>query len=175
MTTSTRPQVAQPRTEIAYEANGFVYAALSNIGIAIFGTKANVENIRELPKITIDLVSEYGCTSTIYIAVRSMPIPDAEARALLQQQAAELATHLVAVANVIGGDGFYASAIRGFVTSLHWIGSGHKHFNMRVFPRFAAAAHWLAAEHSAKSLAIDGADLEREVACLLERPSLKRF
>lgn len=159
------------RAEIAFDAEGCVFASYLNVGIAIFSRRVPLAAMAELRKVTSDLAREYGRTSTLYYAINDVPLPAAPVRDAMQALTSELAQELVAVASVIHGDGFWASAIRGFATSVHWV-RGHE-YKKRVFSRSDEAVHWLAPLHSERSLFVSAADLEGEIARLLALPSLQ--
>lgn len=168
MTASVREGPAH--AEVVFAAKGCVFASYLNVGIAIFAARPALDDVAHLRKITSELVRAYGCTSTFYLATNNAPLPDAPVRDFLQALTNEVAKDLIAVASVIHGDGFWAGAVRGFATSVHWM-SGHE-YKRRVFSKCDEAVRWLAPLHSEVSLAIGAAELEREIVNLLANPSV---
>jgi hypothetical protein len=158
------------KAAITYEAKGFVFASYLNVGIAIFSEKMPAQLVQELRPITLELARQHKLTSTIYIPVDGMPMPDAQARDALQKLASELSDDIIAIAQVISGDDLWASAVRGLATSLQWV--NRTKYKVKAFSTVAEATAWLAPIHSARSHAIDPDDLAREIARLLARPSL---
>jgi hypothetical protein len=161
----------QRQVAIAFETRGFVFASYLNVGIAIFARKLPVELVPELRTITSDLIRDHGCTSTLYIPIHNMPMPDAATRTAVQALSNELASNLIAVAVVITGDGFWTSAMRGLATSMHWFNK--QKFKMRAVATVAEGVTWLATLHSAESLAVEPSELQAVIAPLLERSSLR--
>lgn len=89
---------------------------------------------------------------------RSMP--SAEVRQKLGQIAATYAAHTAAVAVVIPGTGFWASALRGLVTAISmFVPRG---YNLEIFGSFQEVAAWLPPVHAARTgVSIDGRELLR--------------
>lgn len=70
------------------------------------------------------------------------PIPSAEARARIVEIYGELGSRLVAVAQVVEGDGFWASAALCFIAG---VGLLHRHAHAnRVFGNIGDATDWIA-------------------------------
>jgi hypothetical protein len=72
---------------------------------------------------------------------------------------------------VMVGGGFWASAMRGFLTGLLLLGR-KRPYEARMFANTNAVAPWLVPIHGKKSVAMDAKELEALLLSLQSRPSI---
>ena len=117
------------------------------------GIFANVYFMRVHGEITMpDLLAAHrehlaliasGKTSTCVftIAQANAPIPSADVREASGRLMRELTPHLLAGATVIEGGGFWASAVRSFLTAVYFVAK--QPCPTKAFARVEEAAQWL--------------------------------
>jgi hypothetical protein len=159
---------------ITYEADGCVIAMFHDISICIWATQATLKIAHEIEAVGNRIVASHPQSSTIQVVVNNPALPNAATRDKLNEIMRTFATRLVGVATVLTGNGFWVSAMRSFLTSLFWL-SGRSPYKVKICATIPEAVQWLAPLHSARSFAVDPAELERLVARLRNRPSITRL
>ncbi|HKU44040.1 MAG TPA: hypothetical protein VJR89_38025 [Polyangiales bacterium] len=159
-------------TRIAYEGDGCVIAVWQDISMGIWGKSATLPLILELEKVRELISSQYPKTSSVHVLVNDAGPPQPDARKKLEEITAKSEGRLIGVATVVPGAGFRVSAMRGFLTGLHWL--QRRPYSARVCSSVREGAEWLAPLHSAHSVATDAGALERLLLQLCERPSVAR-
>lgn len=159
-------------TEIVCETGGCIIAVWRDVSIGIWGRSATLPLVLELEKVRERISSRYPKTSSIHVLVNNAGLPNPDARSKLEDITAEAEARLIAVATVVTGSGFRVSAVRGFLTSMHWL--KRRPYGARVCSSIDEAVGWLAPLHSAGSEAVDPAALERLLRGLCGRPSITK-
>jgi hypothetical protein len=154
-------------TKIAHESDGCLIAVWQDISIGIWGKSATLPLILELEKVRELISNAYPRTSSIHVLLNDAGLPRPDARKKLEEVTAKSESRLIGVATVVSGDGFRVSAMRGFLTGLHWL--QRRAYEARVSGSIGDAAKWLAPLHSASSVATDEVHLERLLLQLCER------
>jgi hypothetical protein len=169
------PDEAPTAPVIFYESQGCVIAGWKNISIGIWATDVTVALVAELDKLVAELVRAYPIGgSAIHLVADSISLPSAPARAALAALTARYAERLVCMATVLAGSGFWASAMRGFLTGLQVL--ERRPFKSHTFATIGEAAAWVAVPHThATHVMIDAQELERVLLSLIARPSLDRI
>jgi hypothetical protein len=80
-------------------------------------------------------------TCVLTIAQYNSPIPNAEVREASGRLMRELTPHLLAGATVIEGGGFWASAVRSFLTAVYFV--ARQPCPTKAFARVEEASQWL--------------------------------
>jgi hypothetical protein len=157
---------------IFYESEGCVIASWKNISIGVWRTHATVELVAELSKLVAKLVREYPAGgSALHLVADRISLPDAATRDALAAMTARYAEHLACMATVLAGTGFWASAMRGFLTGLQAL--ERRPFKAHICATISEAAAWLAPLHThATHVTCDAQELERVLLSLVARPSL---
>lgn len=158
-------------TRIAHESDGCLIAVWQDISIGIWGKSATLPLILELEKVRELISREYPKTSSIHVLLNDAGLPLPDARKKLEEVTAQSAARLIGVATVVSGDGFRVSAMRGFLTGLHWL--QRRPYEARVCGSIGDAAKWLAPLHSASSVSTDEECLERLLLRLCEQASVQ--
>jgi hypothetical protein len=131
---------------------------LQNLSFVIWLGPANVESVARLEQITAVLRERHpeGASGIHIVVPGQTQLPTAEARAGLVRMTNEYASWLGGVAVVIGGGGFWASAMRSVVTAMRVLGS--RAFEMRIHGTIEEAVEWLPAAHFKRT----GVKIERD-------------
>jgi hypothetical protein len=96
--------------------------------------------------------------SVVHIVREPTQLPDFEARASLLRMMNENAGVLAAMAIVVGGSGFWATAMRSVVTAMRMVGS--RAFELRINGTIQEASEWIPAVHLKRTgVAIERDDL----------------
>lgn len=97
-----------------------------------------------------------GASGVHILVPGKMQLPTAEARAALVRMNIEYASWIGAIALVLAGRGFLASAIRSVVTATRVLGS--REFELRILSSITEVIEWLPAIHFEKT----GVKIERD-------------
>jgi hypothetical protein len=157
-------------THIVHESSGCVLAVWQDISIGIWGRSATLPLVLELENVRRLISSAYPNTSSIHVLVNDAGMPEPDARRKLDEITNESELRLIGVATVVSGSGFRVSALRGFLTSVHWL--KRRPYGARVCGSVREAVEWLAPLHTARSVTVDPGALERLIVGLCERPSI---
>ena len=144
---------------------------LENVSIAIWATPATLEISKRLEAATFDLIRAYPQgISSVHVILDKTPLPTAEARTHLREITERYAKNVACVGTVVDGDGFWASAMRSFLTSLHWL--SRRPFKAHYASSIEELAEWLPPFHAQKTgVVIQPADLTKSWSNL-ERVSI---
>ena len=157
-------------TQIIHQSSGCVIAVWQDISIGIWRRSATLPLVLELENVRDHISKRYPKTSSIHVIVDDAGLPEPDARAKLEEITTASEARLIAVATVLTGSGFRTSAIRGFLTSVHWL--KRRPYHARVCGSIREAVEWLAPLHAACSVATDPSALEHLIVQLCERPSV---
>lgn len=116
----------------------------------VWGEVADLESVECLARVGQERIRDYPCgVSDVHVIGRQLGLPDAETRARLLAESRQATSHLAAVAVVVGGSGFWASAIRGLVTGMHVLLAGD--FELKLFGDGEDMPEWLSRVHTHKT------------------------
>lgn len=133
---------------------------LRNITLVVWGEVADLESVDHLARVGKERIRDYPCgLSDVHVIGRQLGLPDADTRARLLEESRHATSHLAAVAVVVGGSGFWASAIRGLVTGMHVLLAGE--FELKLFGEDEDMPEWLTRVHTHKTGVDVSADLLR--------------
>jgi hypothetical protein len=129
---------------------GCLMASWRNITIVVWGTRATRARVDRLARIGLDQLRSYpNGGSTIHLVIDGAGLPDAEGRAALEALAAQFEDKLACVLTVLSGSGFWASAMRGLVTSLHWLRTTK--YQARISASHRDVASWFCEHHTQRT------------------------
>lgn len=135
---------------ILLDEPGCLMASWRNITIVVWGAPATLARVDRLARIGMDQLRSYPHGgSTIHLVIDGSPLPDAEGRAALQAVAAQFEDKLACVLTVLAGSGFWASAMRGLVTSLHWLRTTK--YLARISASHGEVASWFCEHHTQRT------------------------
>jgi hypothetical protein len=132
------------------EPGAFMFGSWRNVFIGIWESQATMAAVDRMVKAT-DAMSELHPTgrSTIHIVVHGAGLPSAEVRTHFVDVLKKNADQIACVAVVVGGTGFWTSALRSFVTGLRWLAPRTFHF--RMFTTIEELSRWLPDEHNKRT------------------------
>ena len=152
---------------------GFLIAAVRDVMLVFWATRATGETVQQVESASRKLIDQFGQVATIYVALHGAPLPDEGARRVLEEAASRLAKNVTAVAVVLIGHGFWASAVRAFVTSMRWGGIMTMPYKVHVCSTLEEATRWLVPLDAARSAgAPEPAELDTALRELLSRSEL---
>ena len=133
-------------TIIDEEPGRFAFGVCKNMTVAVWKTQGTGPAVARLGavarKVAVECPLGY---SAIHVICEGAGLPDGAARTGFEGLMREFSRELACVAVVVGGDGFWASALRAMVTGL-WQAVPHK-FEMRICGSCEEAANWLCPRH----------------------------
>lgn len=161
-----------PALRVEHFSDGCLLASLDDIMIAVWSGKPKPEHLSALRHSVESVGRAYGRGSSVHMLLNRPELPEKRVRDGMTQITRDYADRTIASALVLNGDGFWASAIRGLATSLHYLGSERGRFKLRVCATLEEAAAWLAPVHSAGSRRVmEVAELQRALIALRGRAS----
>jgi hypothetical protein len=146
--------------EVLHDADGFVMATWKNIAIHVWTVQATPALVDTLDRLTASFIGVHPeGISAVHTIAKNAPLPDADVRDRLQQVTKRHASRVACVCHVVEGSGFWAGALHGFLTGLHWLTRGS--FRLNICSDIQAAARWLPAPHGQGTKIVVGvAELE---------------
>lgn len=147
----------------------FAFFAWRNFTICVWLATPTANDIPRLIKMGNARASGSALKlSDVHLVAGSVGLPDGGARNALLTASRVGAPHLACVAVWMGGSGFWASAVRSFVTGLSVLVRGP--FELGIFAEIAELAAWLAEIHASRTgVTITGSDLHRVLVRAQER------
>lgn len=111
-----------PRPELVRISSSLSVATWSNVYFMhVFG-ELTVEDLREAYQVHVDLLARNPQgTGVMAICAPNTAIPGAEVRELSSRLMGELGSNMRACATVIYGGGFWASAVRSFLSAIYFV------------------------------------------------------
>ena len=135
-----------PRPDVLHESGGFFMASWKNIAIHVWTVQATPALVDTLDRLSATFTTAHPeGVSAIHIISNNIALPDADVRERLQRVTNRYASRLACVCHVVEGSGFWASALHGFLTGLHWLTRGT--FRLHICSDLTAAARWVPGPH----------------------------
>jgi|RhiMethySRZTD1v2_1073278.scaffolds.fasta_scaffold12487_10 hypothetical protein len=135
---------------LAFESEGCVMATWKNLMVVAWAKAATLEISKKLETASVELIRAYPQgISSVHVIFDKTPLPAADARNHLREITERYAANLACVGTVIDGGGFWASAMRSFLTSLHWL--SRRPFKAHYASSIAELADWLPPPHAQKT------------------------
>ena len=143
------------------EPGQFAFLAWKNVTIVVWTGLPDAAAVRRLANVGEARTREHSVLSDVHLVTGHIGLPDADTRTALVNESRRATGHLAAVGVVLGGSGFWASAIRGFVTSVHVLLSAP--FEFKIVSQLDELAQWLPDVHTRRSGVSVSADELRRV------------
>ena len=161
--------VALDEPRVVHQSPGCIMATWKNISIGVWGTQATVPLVREFANLSADLARAWpGKLSTIHIIVNDAPLPVGDARVQLSGLTTQYQDRLACALTVLSGSGFWSSAMRGFITGLHWL--KQPKYKALICKSTEEGAAWLPMLHTRETgVYLDSSGLKRLLDNLLSR------
>lgn len=132
-----------------------------NIAMVAWRGRPNGPATRELGNITKRLLDALGTEtkiSYIHLVPVGLGLPDSDGRAALHEITNSYGQHTACVGVIVSGSGFWASAVRGIVTSVQVIAP--RSVELRIHGDSSQLLEWFPSEHELRTgVAIQGAEL----------------
>lgn len=151
MPSSTRhPSSAQPGDDVVLvgEApHSFRTGILGNVTVTAWFGRLDLTAAQMLGRVTEDVIRRLGGQrgSSVHLVDAEIGFPDALTREQLAQISRSSAEQMGCVCVVLDGQGFWVSAFRGVLTSLHALAP--KAFDIHASASTAEVVSWLPKEH----------------------------
>jgi hypothetical protein len=144
------------------------------IGIVVWATQATAPHVQEMVKLTEEIGKSHLRGSHVSLVVNRAPLPTYEARRAIHALTLRYEKNTICSATLIEGTGFWTSAVRSLVTSLHMVGRWS--FELKTFSEIDALSDWLAPIH-ARGAGIDvpPQELAGALAWVLGQPSIREL
>ena len=159
---------------ITYASRGCVMAHWRGIGIVAWATQATGAHARELAILAEEVGKTHTRGSNVSLVVNRAPLPTQEARRAIHELTLRYEKNIVCAATVIEGAGFWASAIRSLVTSLHLVGRWS--FDLKTFSEIDTLSEWLAPIHTrGVGTSVESKELAGALAWVLGQPAIREL
>ena len=107
--------------------------------------------------------------SFIHLVPNNLPLPEADTREALLALSRTYKQITACVAVIIAGGGFWASAIRGFVTGIRVLAP--REFDVRMYKSISELLSWFPDEHGRKtSVQLDATELAEQLERVASTP-----
>ena len=140
-----------------------------NVMIVVWSTRATLSMVAELDKLIQSAlaVATNGKVSAINVAMNGSPLPEPDVRLAFDEITRRYGSHIVASYLVVGAGGFWASALRSFVTGLQLVRD--RKLRVHVATSLDEVAGLLPAVHLETGVRIEEAALRRVLQALTAR------
>lgn len=157
----THPTASEPITVVGGYPGVFRAGQLDQLVVTSWFAPVSLPAAHELVRATENVIARIGTQrfSTVHLMDRRMRIPESDVRDVVVQLTRDSAPHVACVAVILNGTGFWASAIRSFLTGLRVLAP--RSFDIHVHTSVAEVIDWLPAEHAQRTgVTIDAATLQ---------------
>jgi hypothetical protein len=153
------------------EPGRFSFWALQNVTIFVWRDQPTRDALLRLQQAAEPRAKQYPeGVSDVHVVVGRITLPDDSTRQALIRISKLAAPHLAAVAVVVEGTGFWASALRSLITSIRVVLPGT--FEMALFGTTEELVRWLPDVHAKRTaLHIDASELRRALEFVRENES----
>jgi hypothetical protein len=124
---------------------GAFFGSWKNVLVAVWQSQGTVLAVDRMLAAIAAMPRIAEKRSDIYVIAAGASLPEARVRDHFIDVMKASSDALAAVAVVVGGTGFWASAIRSFVTGLHWVAP--RSFDFRLHGSIEDVATWLPPVH----------------------------
>lgn len=133
-------------TIVDEEPGKFTFGVCKNVLVTVWRAQGTSPAMARLAVAMRKMAAEYPLGySALQLVCGSAGLPDSEMRVALSVFIGEVPRELTCVGVIVGGDGFWASALRAVITSF-WQAAPRK-FELRICGSSEEAARWLSARH----------------------------
>ena len=129
--------------------DGAFFGSWKNVFVSVWRSQGTVLAIDRMLAAMAAMPRIAEKRSDIYIIPEGARLPEAPVRDHFIEVIQASSETLAAVAVVVGGGGFWASAIRSFVTGLHWVAP--RSFDFRLHGSVDDVAAWLPPVHELRT------------------------
>ena len=167
------PARGQEQPTIVSVTEGCVFGYWRNVVIQIWATRADVQLIGELERVTETVSRAHSNHSVVVLTLGHSPLPTPEARAAIQPMTPRYAKQTIATSILLESSGFWASAVLGFVTSVQAL--QNKQMRIKTFSSMDDLIPWTVSSHNAQSAQpIEGSELRHVLKLAFARAEKPR-
>ena len=122
--------------------------------------------VRKMGAMSANLMKEHTKISIIQVIADGAPLPTDDAKDLLLKMTESGGKSIACLVYVMSGEGFWASAMRSYLTNVHWV--RQRPFVPKILGTIEEVSDWLPAVHREQSGVEVPAEEMREVlaACM---------
>jgi hypothetical protein len=138
--------------------------AWQNVVVIVWSGKPSAEAAYMLGPITEQLIARTGAQqlSHVHIVPKKVELPDAATRAAFIDLTQKYGAQTACVGAILDGGGFWASAIRGFITGIRVLAP--RTIDLRIHTEMSELAEWFPEEHARRTgVRIEAAELLRQL------------
>jgi hypothetical protein len=131
---------------IIYETPGLLLTHWKNFAIHLWTGRASVAMAMKLDELTPTFAGAHPRGfSSIHVIAQGTPLPERDARTALRSLTTKYAKNVACVCHVVEGTGFWASALRSFLTGFHF--GPREPFELHICATLQMAAQRLPQPH----------------------------
>lgn len=156
---------------VVHAVDGCVLGHWRRVCIGVWAIPGTLELVQAQEEV-MRLVCEDGPRfAAVHLVIKRAPLPAAGVREAYQELARRYAPHLTSVALLIEGDGFWASAVRAFLTGVVML---DRRLRTKAFSDVAELSAWIAEAHNEEaSDAIAPHELSAAIEWMLQHESVR--
>jgi hypothetical protein len=163
---------APQEVSIRFEAPGCVMGHWRNIVFTVWATPATLPLIEELEKLSRHVLRDNVKVSTVQLLINGAAVPPSEARVALNDLIVRYTDQLACFVTLVEGSGFWASALRSFLTGLSVV--QRRSFKTKTCATVPELASWFAPAHAHETgVQVEPQQLVAMITSLLERASIR--
>ena len=136
---------------VQHLSEGCIIGTLDDIVLVVWTAQPRLDQVLELRKVFDLLAYRFNGGSSVHVLSDRPELPEKRVRDEMARVTEDYADQSIASALVLNGEGFWASAMRGLATSLHFFGTKRGRLQLRVCATIEQAATWLVPVHNARS------------------------
>jgi hypothetical protein len=141
--------------------------------IGVWAIPSTIELVAEQDKLMKLLAGRAQRFTGVHLAIKRGPLPGAEVRTAYQALVRRYSGQLACSALLLEADGFWASAVRAFLTGVEML---NPRSVSKTFGQARALAEWLAPRHSAETgQRVSADELHSAIEWMLARPLVCKY
>jgi hypothetical protein len=158
---------------VTFATHGCVMAYWGNVGVVVWGVESSLSLLEEVRRLTTRVASEHSRLSMVHISLGASPLPSKAVRTGFDVLGEEFAARTDQTAVLIGDTGFWASAVRSFMTSFLL---NKRHMKVKLCGSLAEVSRWIAQANSIRTgQLVDPLALQQAMEWVLDRPELSEL
>lgn len=157
---------------IALEVDGCILAHWHSVLVGVWAIPSTLEIVAEQNKIMEQLSAQGRKLSTIHLVIKRAPLPGPDVRSSYQALTRRFSESLACSAILLEGDGFWASAVRAFLTGVEMVA---RRVSSKTFGEIRPLVEWVASVHGAETgERINPEALRAVLEGILARPAVRK-
>ena len=168
--TARRAPDAMPTLTCAVD--GCVLGYWKRVLIGVWAIPSSMELVEEQDALMKQL-SAPAKLSSVHLVIKRAPLPAADVREAYQALTQRYADKIICSAILIEGDGFWASAVRAFMTGIEML---QRRMRTKAFGDLESLSAWVAQSRNAEaSERIEAEELRGALEWMLEQPCVRSY